>query len=453
MTSTAHPTLAERIGTGDLVRVEQDRPAAIDECALLTDLLHDIGVADRAHLRIVRLLVDVQHTAEIDNTTGVPLERWLEQYGRLPRADRTMYARAATVLRHMPATLAAWSRSAISWGQVRTIVLVTRDLPQTLWGEVDDLLADESDDFTSADPDDLLGRVRRYVWDLLPTKDEAAERAVHRDRFLSIQRSLLDDGVAKIYGEGPDVSVGAIADALDALLPPPAESSRTHDGGDVRPDSAGVRTQGRRRFDALVWLATNRRDPMPNDAVDVDHPVDLLAAADVPVRLTLTCDLDTLLGLSDTSGDLVTSLTGGMLRVTAATARRLAGLSDRVRLLVTDDGGGVIGIGRRNRVSPEWLADAVRTMFPRSIGPGSATSARHCDLDHHHEWQDGGTTAIDNLAPLDRRFHTAKTRGDWAITTNDDGSRQVTHVDSGWTQAIIPFTRPFGSGSTGDPPV
>ena len=451
MTTTAHPTLADRLGTGTREPVERDRPAAIDSCRPLGDLLHAIAIADRAHLAAVQLLVDVQHTAEIDDTTGVPLERWLEQYGRLPRTDRRMYATAATVLRHMPATMAAWSRHAVSWGQVRTIVLATKDLPKRYWPDMDQLLAAESNDFTDADPDVLLGRVRRAVFDLRPDKDEQADTAIHRDRFLSIQRSLLDDGVAKIYGEGPDVSVGAIADALDQLLDAPDSSSRTRDGGDVDPASSAVRTQGRRRFDALVWLATSfTGEPLPED--EPDHPVDLLAKAKVPLSLTVTCDLETLLGLAERSGDLVTTLSGGTLRVSASTARRLAALAGRIRLLVTDSDGQVLGVGTKTRVAPGWLVEAIRTMFPTSIGPGSRTSARHCDLDHHVEWQDDGPTDIANLAPVDRRFHTAKTRGDWSITTRKDGSRKVTHHASGWTQTIIPATRPFGSGSRGDPP-
>ena len=293
-------------------------------------------------------------------------------------------------------------------------------------------------------PDDLPARLNHALASVLPDEEEREADRAERGRFLSIQPSLMDGYHGKLYGEGPNAALSVIADTLDALTPAPDSSPRDGVGGPADRDHESVVAQGRRRFDALVWLCANGRtdgdgDTLPEGLVDT---ADLVTKARLPLSLTVTCDLETLLGLADAPGHVVTSLTGGRLRLTAETVRKLAAAGGSLRLLVTDDHGQVIGIGTRSRVAPDWLRDAIVAMWPESIGPGSKAAARHCDLDHHREWQDDGPTDLDNLAPVDRKCHTAKTRGEWTIRAGPEpGSRMVRHVASGWEQLHLPATR------------
>ncbi|NUR08718.1 MAG: HNH endonuclease [Nocardioidaceae bacterium] len=63
------------------------------------------------------------------------------------------------------------------------------------------------------------------------------------------------------------------------------------------------------------------------------------------------------------------------------------------------------------------------------VFPGCTVDARRCDLDHIRPYDDAGPpgqTRPDNLAPLCRRHHRAKTHGRWHYERVDTG-------DYAWT--------------------
>ncbi len=68
---------------------------------------------------------------------------------------------------------------------------------------------------------------------------------------------------------------------------------------------------------------------------------------------------------------------------------------------------------------PAWMRELVILRDQHCIHPYCATDARSCDLDHITEYVDPddggppGQTHPDNLAPLCRRHHRAKTRRRW----------------------------------------
>lgn len=60
------------------------------------------------------------------------------------------------------------------------------------------------------------------------------------------------------------------------------------------------------------------------------------------------------------------------------------------------------------------MREVVLSRNPVEGFPGSKRDARGCDLDHTIPWQPGaGLTRPDNLAPLSRFVHRAKTHGGW----------------------------------------
>ena len=68
---------------------------------------------------------------------------------------------------------------------------------------------------------------------------------------------------------------------------------------------------------------------------------------------------------------------------------------------------------------PPLMRRAVGYREPYDTFPGSTrSSSRGCDVDHTRAYQPGGPpgqTSIDNLAPLSRRAHRAKTHGGWVV--------------------------------------
>ncbi|WP_460716156.1 HNH endonuclease signature motif containing protein [Nocardioides dilutus] len=77
---------------------------------------------------------------------------------------------------------------------------------------------------------------------------------------------------------------------------------------------------------------------------------------------------------------------------------------------------------------PAWMRETVVLRDPECVFPWCTKGSRGCDLDHieaYVEMDDGGPpgqTRPDNLAPLCRRHHRAKTFRGWSYTRDPDGS-------------------------------
>lgn len=123
------------------------------------------------------------------------------------------------------------------------------------------------------------------------------------------------------------------------------------------------------------------------------------------------------------------------------------------RLVVLDDVGEVVGVGRRQRFARAgWLRDAIVARDLHDTAPGSTTPGVHCDVDHVTDWHLGGRTDVDNLALLSRRFNAAKERGEWTVVRHADGTRTWTATRSGYIvrqarPAHLPRSDPDRAGS------
>jgi hypothetical protein len=122
--------------------------------------------------------------------------------------------------------------------------------------------------------------------------------------------------------------------------------------------------------------------------------------------LLVRVELATLLDRSALPATLLTTLTGGRMWVDAPTARRLADEREvDLRLVVVDDTGAVVGVGRKQRYAPGWLRDATLALHDTCSAPGCRVAARVCQVDHARPWtprtdRGPGRTDIDQLAPL-----------------------------------------------------
>ncbi len=92
----------------------------------------------------------------------------------------------------------------------------------------------------------------------------------------------------------------------------------------------------------------------------------------------------------------------------------------------------VLDLGRTDAVDqhdpPAWMRELVYLRDRTCVHPYCDKPARECDVDHieaYVEMDDGGPpgqTRPDNLAPLCRRHHRAKTHRGWTYQRNQDGS-------------------------------
>jgi len=49
------------------------------------------------------------------------------------------------------------------------------------------------------------------------------------------------------------------------------------------------------------------------------------------------------------------------------------------------------------------------------MAPGCSIPAERCEIDHTVAWVHGGTTSLENLAPLCKGHHTVKHHGRWKV--------------------------------------
>jgi hypothetical protein len=162
-----------------------------------------------------------------------------------------------------------------------------------------------------------------------------------------------------------------------------------------------------------------------------------------------TTTLNDLIGLTHAPGELLTTLTGGRIRITNAALRQLVDEGGAaLRLIVTEDTGRAVGVGRKTRIPPNWVREASLALNPECLEPNCRRSARQCDLDHAIPWDPGGSnrpaghTDLDNIGPLDRSGHTRKDRRGWKLSPmQPDGNRYWDHDRSGMRISIPPATR------------
>ena len=92
---------------------------------------------------------------------------------------------------------------------------------------------------------------------------------------------------------------------------------------------------------------------------------------------------------------------------------------------------------------PDRLRDAITWRSPVDMFPYGNRTARGCDLDHtipydHTRGGPPGQTRIDNLAPISRRAHRAKTARFWKLQQYDGGWLEWTSP-AGYHYATGPF--------------
>ncbi|MCM3659464.1 DUF222 domain-containing protein [Georgenia satyanarayanai] len=103
-------------------------------------------------------------------------------------------------------------------------------------------------------------------------------------------------------------------------------------------------------------------------------------------------------------------------------ARALAAGGQWRRIVSDPVTGQVLDVGRTRYEPPAAMADLVRERDRTCIEPSCSTPARHCQLDHIHEWQHGGETSVWNLGPQCTRVHAVKSQGGFTVARASDGT-------------------------------
>lgn len=417
---------------------------------------------DRMVARLVSGLLTLTEHDLAEVATGVTLEQWLAVTAGRTHADRRMLLSTCDVLRRLPTLRSAFLTDAsVSWAQVRSVVLRVVRTPRHLDDAVDAAIAAAlRPGAAPAEPDDLVHAVGIAVSSVESSAASSTEPARQPEEFLALQPRL-DGSGGQVFGDFGAVNFAT----LDAALTPSAGDGggRADHGHDHDPDDGAE----------PATAATHERSPGPAtthephrrcrwDRATIGRAraarlIDLLSgAADTGgagraagrPQLLIRVDLTTLLDRDQLPADLLTTLTGGRMWADARTVRRL--INERgadLRTVVLDDTGAVLGVGRRTRLPPDWLADASLASHTICSFPTCRRAARSCDLDHARSWwspepADRGSTDTNNLAPVCAHHNRSKERDGWRAEQAPDGSRTWRHQRSGLTVTSLPGALP-----------
>jgi hypothetical protein len=402
----------------------------LDELPELAHLLTELRAIDDLTHRALDRIRSLAASGEVESTTGLSLSTWLSLVGRRTRSDARMLTSAAAALDRFPALAAACRDNALSWAQTRAITLATRGLPSHLDERADRGIGDAIAGVGNADPDTMLSAIRWALADGTAGQTAAAEAEASRTEYLAMQPRLDGTG-GTIHG---DLGAHAFA-TLDAALNLPAAQAPDAEDPQVEADvGSGRGVDARRRVGRLVELC------------------EIALAGGTPggrarPQLLLRAELSSLLDRAQIPATLLTTLFGGQLQLTAAAARQLLDARGAdLRTTVIDEHGAVVGVGRRKRVAPDWLRDAVLAQHDTCSHPGCLRPARMAEIDHATPWHPHrpgdprGRTDLDELGPCCSHHNRRKEADGWQVHQLADGRRRWTHLRTGVRTTTAPAT-------------
>jgi hypothetical protein len=103
---------------------------------------------------------------------------------------------------------------------------------------------------------------------------------------------------------------------------------------------------------------------------------------------------------------------------------------DQLADLLLSDSVEVLYVGRAERTVPPRLRRALEARDQHCVFPGCRAHPRRCHAHHVREWENGGTTDLDNCALLCVHHHHAVHEGGWTITRTPG---TTAHQSGCWT--------------------
>jgi hypothetical protein len=339
----------------------------------------------------------------IEGASSAEIAAALRLTRRAADAELDMARRYQT---RLPAVWEALASGVIDRRRANLIVHRTDHLPNAQAREVARQVLEQASGMTTGQ---LSARLRRLSMEADPEDAKHRYQTALSERRVELEPGV--DGTAHLHlRDVPPDRAARIRSHIETL----AHTLRT--GGETR-------TLDQLRADVTLDLL----DPQPST-----HRKRSTGRG----AITLTVDLATLTGLTETAGDL-----GGYGPVISDIARHIATESpdSEWRYCVTDHHGQPVCTGITRRRPTNAQRRIVETTHPRCVFPGCRAPAVQCDLDHTAPWAYSHHTCAHCLAPLCRHQHTLRHQGGWTYHHTPNGH---TH----WTSPLGHHytTRPRG---------
>jgi HNH endonuclease len=348
---------------------------------------------DQAQMHAV--VAEVAHSTEPDTTdrSDVVVDYAADEIRaalRITRRAADTTLNLALGLQRLPSMWEALASGAIDLPRARVLCDATIHLDERTAQQVVDVVLPAAGGLTTGQ---LAARVRRVTFGLDPTD------ATRRYETAVQQRHL-------VLHQGGDGTAELVASCLPA-------------------DKA---VAAMRYVNRLAHQLKREGDPRSIDQLRVDITLDLMTGNRPSVEgnrqcnagvVEITVDLATLVGLSDTPGEL-----NGYGPVVADVARQITNRQPNSQWRVTithPDSGDVLWNGVTKRRPNNTLRRQIEARSPTCVFPGCRMPAADCDLDHTIDHAHGGPTTDENLGPLCRHDHMVKHHGRWKLRRTPNG--------------------------------
>jgi hypothetical protein len=301
--------------------------------------------------------------------------------------------RVAHALEQLPRIAAAMATGSLSYSKVRAMTRVADTATEEYFLNV-------ALHGTAHQVEKLVRAFRRA------TESQELSREAQQQANRALSWFHDDDGSlvikARLPAEAGEVFLKAL-EAAEAALPPPDVSAETS----LEP----VQSRTVRRADALALMAEGflASDQQPLSGGDRQQIVVHVDAQTLKHDHVGRCELE------DGSG------------LAAETARRLACDASLV-VLVEDEQGEPLNVGRKTRTIPPALRRALRSRDRGCRFPG-CTHTRFVDGHHVQHWAQGGETSLSNLVSLCRFHHRLLHEGRVVVQVLDDGAFRFVRPD------------------------
>jgi hypothetical protein len=293
-------------------------------------------------------------------------------------AAQNLLKNAEQLCQRLPASFTALAEGRISTAQATAITEASYPLPDQVLSEYEARVLRSAPEQSVSQ---LKRAAKRAALQLDPASAEQRHQRAVADRHLRLVPA--EHGTSWLMALLPAAQAHLLYDRVDgAARLAPAEDARTMD---------------QLRADALV------------NAVLHGLTGDVATQQGQQPIINVTVALSTLVGQDQEPGWL-----DGYGPITAGYARQLAhDPTGTWRRLITDPvTGQLLDYGTTRYRPPRHLADHVITRDGECTFPYCTHRGRRSDLDHITAYPHGSTTA-DNLQPLHRRHHNAKTQAGW----------------------------------------
>ena len=180
----------------------------------------------------------------------------------------------------------------------------------------------------------------------------------------------------------------------------------------------------------------------------IEGRTDLHPAETRGIRASVVVTVPALALLAETDAErdaagLEPAVVEGVGPIPIERARDLCGDADGwMRILTHPETGAVLSVGRDLYRTPPALRRLVTWRAGRCMGPGCGMAASRCELDHTVAWEDGGTTSLDNLAPICRGHHRVKHHGGWQVRQLPDSGGALEWTSPAGRRYVVEPERP-----------